>query len=302
MNLLFNLKICFGVILIFISYSKSFPQKIKRSTGTYQIKWESNQTRDEAYRVVEQQAKIDAIINAFGQYVEQETNLTVASGKSIFNIIGATKVKGEWMETLDKKINEETQEVKGEYGVRQEIWISCEIKGKIKEATPKANIEVYTLGYPNKASKTETYYSGDSLYLYFKSPVDGYLSVYLDDGKNINRILPYDYSSDSHVEVNADTEYLLFSEDHNYFNDPKRKIDKLELFTPLESELNTLHVIFSENNYYKPGLNVSKKDKYKNTIPKTLARKDFEEWLADNKTSLNDFQDYQININISGEK
>jgi len=73
------------------------------------------------------------------------------------------------------------------------------------------------------------------------------------------------------------------------------------VFTPLESEINTLHVIFSEKKYFKPGLNNARKDERNYIIPKSLSRKNFEEWMAGNKTAISDFLDYQINIEIFGE-
>jgi hypothetical protein len=60
----------------------------------------------------------------------------------------------------------------------------------------------------------------------------------------------------------------------NYFNN---NVDELELFTPLESESNTLHVLFSESNYYKPGLTNTKVNDDGYVLPKSLSRKQFEE-------------------------
>jgi len=291
----------FFLLFILIFFSETYAQKVVKSSGTAQIKLEQNITKNEAYRKVEQLAIIKAIENAFGTFVEQESNLTVQSGKSNFNIIGTTKVKGEWIKTLDKKIDEQQREVKGKYGKQQEIWITCTIKGKVKEASPKANIETYTLSYPNSASRADVFKSGSNLYLSFISPVDGFLSVYFDDGKNIFKILPYnDMAGKSTVFVEADKEYIFFDnkKEYNYF---RNNVDELELFTPLISEINTIHILFSEENYIKPRLiDVTKSDNGY-MLPKSLSRKQFENWLADNKTALNDFVDVQLYIEILGE-
>lgn len=286
--------------LIDLSAQKS---KIKTTTGEAQIKLESNVTKEEAYLKVEQLAIIDAISNAFGTYVEQVAILTVESGKSRFNIIGTTKVKGEWVETIDEpKFTEVFREVKVENGKQMELWITCNIKGRAKEATPKANIETYTLSYPNSASKSFTFNSGNNLYLYFKSPVDGYLSVYFDDGKNIYRILPYnDMSSESCVKIVADKEYIFFSKskEHNYFGN---SIDELELFTPLKSESNKIHVLFSESIYRKPILTDAKVLEGDYLRPKSLSRQQSADWIAETKATLDDFIDAQINFEIIGER
>ena len=103
-------------------------KRLKKVAGTAQIKLEHNSTKDAAYRQVEQLAIVNAIEIAFGTFVEQETNLTVSDGKSRFNIIGTTKVKGEWIETLNKKIDKKQREVEGEFGTQQKIWITCVLK------------------------------------------------------------------------------------------------------------------------------------------------------------------------------
>ena len=275
--------------------------KITTTSGTAQIKQEDNISKEEVLIKVEQLAIIDAITNAFGTYVEQEANLTIESGKSSFNIVGTTKVKGDWIETLDKKIYEEPREIKSENGKRQETWITCKIKGKAKEATPKANIEVYTLSYPNIASKSTDFKSGDNLYLYFKSPVDGYLSIYLDDGKNIYKILPYqNMESESCLKVNADKEYIFFSKikEHNYFGN---SVDELELFTPLKSELDKLHILFSEKKYLKPRLTDARELEGGYVLPKSSSRQQSADWLAETKATIDDFIDHQIYITIKGE-
>jgi hypothetical protein len=288
-------------VILFFCMQTLLAQRIKRSAGTAQVRVENNMTKQETRRKAEELAKIDAITKAFGSFIEQESNMTVESGKSRFNIIGNTKVKGEWVETLNLDLKDEPREVEGEYGTELEIWITCNIRGKVKEATPKANIEAYALSCPDKMSKSGTFNSGDALYLYFKSPVDGYLSVYYDDYKDIFQILPYkNMSNESCLPVKADKEYVLFSDNsaHNYYNS---NVDQLEVFTPLESEINTLHVIFSEKKYFKPRLNNARHDERNFIIPKSLSRKNFEEWSAGNKTAISDFLDYQINIEIFGE-
>jgi len=275
--------------------------KITTTSGTAQIRLEQNMTKEEAYIKVEQLAIIDAITNAFGTYVGQESNLTVESGKSSFNIVGTTKVKGDWIETLDKKMDEESRELKGDFGKQQETWITCKIKGRVKEASPKADIDVYTLSYPNVASKSTNFKSGDMMYLYFKSPIDGFLSVYLDDNKNVFKILPYNnMESISCLKVEADKEYIFFStsKEHNFF---ENSVDELELFTPLKTEKNVLHVLFSGTDHQKPRLTDAKEQEGKYLLPKSLSRQQSADWLAKTKATIDDFIDYQIYIEILGE-
>lgn len=289
------------LMLLILSFSLS-AQQTKRSSGTARIRIEDNMTKERARKKVEELAKVDAIINAFGQYVEQETNITVREDRSNFNIIGTIKVKGEWVRELSKSFEEDSRDEKETFGTVKTQWITCNIRGIVKEATPKANLEYNTLNYPNPLSRATTFVSGESFYLWFKSPVDGYLSVYLDDGDNVFRLLPYDdMSSPSTIKIQADKPYVFFSpnKEHNHFGN---RVDELIFHTSKRNELNTLHILFSEREYFKPILDGSYMDEEGTIVPKSLAKKQFETWLANNKTSIGDFQDAQILIEILRDK
>lgn len=292
-----------ALLLVFLTAFPLAAQQTKRSSGTAQVRVEDNMTKEEARRIAEEQAKIDAIVNAFGQYVEQETNVTVQEGRSNFNIIGNVRVKGEWVRTLGEvTFNEETREEKGTFGTVQSLWMTCKIRGVVKEATPKANIQYRTLNFPDFRSRATTFASGENFYLWFKSPVNGFLSVYVDDGESVYRLLPYDDMPVANtVKVEADKAYIFFSREneHNYFGN---SVDELVLITPKKSELNTLHILFSERDYPKPGLTAGYKTEDGTFLPKSLTLPLFENWLAGNKTSIPDFLDVQVNIEILKEK
>jgi hypothetical protein len=285
------------VIVLLGSTILGFSQKIKSETGMAQVKLENNMTKEQTYHIVEELAKINAIENAFNTYVSQESNVIVNSGKSDFRIIGTTKVKGEWIETLDKKLTEDTRDEVGQFGNEKSIWITCIIKGRIKEATPKANIEFATLSCPRLNCRSTTFSSGEQLYLYFKSPMDGYLSVYLDDGNTVNRLLPYINSlNSSSINVKADKEYFFFVKGEN--NLEQEKTDEIELYALKKQEYNTLYIIFSETNYFKPILSQEKVLDNGFLMPKSLPKYKFEEWLSENRATLDDFQDRIVDIEI----
>ncbi|HEX7585300.1 MAG TPA: hypothetical protein VF373_11470 [Prolixibacteraceae bacterium] len=284
-------------ILLFGCVISGFSQKIKTESGTAQVKLEKNRTKEETYQKVEELAKINAIENAFNTYVEQESNITVNSGKSDFRIIGTTKVKGEWIETLDKKLTEDIKEEKGQFGIEKTVWVTCKIRGRIKEATPKANIEFATLSCPRLNCRSTAFTSGEQLYLQFQSPLDGYLSIYLDDGITVNRLLPYTSAQNSSsVNVKADKEYFFFVKGEN--NPEFGKPDEVELYTLKRIEYNTLYVIFSEENYYKPMLSQEKVVENGYFLPKSLSKTKFEEWLSTNRATLPDFLDRTVDIEI----
>lgn len=278
------------IVLLLLFTSNLMAQKTRTESGSAQIRIEGNMTEEQAKRKVEELARIKAIENAFGSYVEQQANITVNSGKSDFRIIGQTKVKGEWINTLNGP------EFKKEFKDGA-LWITCTIRGKIKEATPKASLEYQTLSCPKINCRSTTFSSGEQLYLYFRSPLDGYLSVYLDDGNTVNRLLPYTSAINSNsVRIKADKEYFFFTKDQidSYFGKP----DEVELYTLKKQEFNTLYVIFSEQVFFKPVLNEEKSIQNGYLLPKTISKNKFEDWLSQNRATLSDFIDGTVDIEI----
>lgn len=301
-----NFLISVIIILMLVFNSSSFSQQLERSSGSANVLVENTMTKNEAREQAHELAIINAIENAFGTYVEQETDITIQGGRDYFSIIGATKVKGDWIETIKKTYKEDTRSISTKNGIENEIWITCNITGKVRKSTNlKAAINYETLNTPDKRSRRRDYDSGENLYLYFKSPVDGYLSVFLEDEDSVYRLLPDPSMTGkefSAVSVKADQEYILFSKD-NEVNNFGGKARECELFTqPNQNEVNKLYLIFSEDRYVKPTLEPEKPLDYKGqnyTTPQSLRKKDFKKWLADNRARDPGFLDVKVVIHIS---
>lgn len=274
----------------------SIAQGSRVAVGESSIRIESFMSQNEAEERVIELAKVDALIREFGQYVEQQSNLDLQNGKVDFRSYGQTKVKGEWIRTLgDPEIKFDERMVKG----KPERWITCKIKGEVRRAIPKADLEVEILGCPEKSCITEKFKSDQNLYLYVKSPLSGFLSVFLDDGTNVYRLLPYrSMEGQKSVKISADKEYILFSTSQNKFSQAS---DALQVFTEREYEANTLIIIFSENDYSKPRLNEEQIDQNNLIIPKSLSKNYFENWLGNNRAAFPDFLDIKKRITITAK-
>jgi hypothetical protein len=289
-------KLVFLMLSLGILSTKAYTDKTKIVIGVSQVRIEAHISENEAKEKAIELAKIDALIKKFGQYVEQESELALHSGKVDFVSYGQTKVKGEWVRTIG--------EPKFEYFIRNESdnpqkWISCSIKGEVRRAIPKARLQVETLSSPQKNCRTSNFVSEENMYLYIKSPIDGYLSVYLDDGNTVYRLLPYRrMNSTKAVPIKGDQEYILFSRDNPNFN---TYADQLELFTNKNQEVNTLIVVFSEHEYQKPILYDEKSGKAEYITPKSLSKKAFENWLAENRSLYPDFLDLRKKVSISAQ-
>jgi hypothetical protein len=293
---IFIMTIFFGLIL---SSRSATGQKIKRAEGEAQVKVERNMTREQTQQKAVELAKVNAIESVFGTYVEQQTNITVESGKSDFYIIGSTKVKGIWIREIDRKLTEEYREENGQYGPEKILWITCRIKGEVKQATPHPAIEYQVRNCIYPTCRTASFNSGEQLYLWFKSPVDGYLSVFLDDGSMVYRLLPYsDMMNTNSFMIESDEGYLFFSPEATKGLQSGEKPDEIELYTLGKKENNLLILVFSTNPFFKPGLDKELVEANRFMLPKSLLKGKFEEWLSDNRATYEDFQDVQIPLEI----
>lgn len=303
MNTPYNLRLFAFIIFIQMMFGSHTPvqaQRITRTEGISQVRVERNMTRDEAIRKAIELAKINALENEFGTYVEQQTNLTVESGTSDFYIVGNTKVKGIWVRDIEKpKITDDYREEKGQYGTEKILWITCQVKGDVKPARPRPAIEYQVRNCKFPTCRTTSFLSGEQLYLWFKSPVKGYLSVFIDDGNMVYRLLPYSNVNDqSSYEVTGDENYLFFSPESHKGVNPADKPDEIELYTLKRSEYNTLILVFSTDSYFKPGLYPERIDAAKNILPKSITKSRFESWLSEHRAQFDDFFDLSIPIEI----
>ena len=282
-------------IFFFLSVLSSFTfsQQIKTVTGESTLRIEPTMSLLEAEDKAVELARIDALIKEFGQYVEQQNNLDLANGKVAFRSYGQTKVRGEWIRNIgepDFKYADKMNDGK------TERWITCTIKGEARKAMPKADVDVEILNCPSKDCLGDRFKNEQLLYLYVKSPINGFLSVFLDDGSMVYRLLPYrNMTAQKSFPIKADKEYILFSREAK---DENISPDELQLTTTREAETNTIIVVFSENDYTKPRLNDEQLDKDHFIIPKSLSRRYFENWLGENRAAFADFLDIKRRITI----
>ncbi len=286
-------------ISLLLIYSTTFSQNAIRSKGSSQVRVESSMSKEQTRDIAEELAMINAIENEFNTYVEQEGETRIQNGRVNFDIIGNTKVRGEWIRTIKKDFSEETTIEKGEYGKEQVIWIKCDITGDIRECVSRADLETVTLNCPLEQCRTTAYYNGEDLFLLFQSPIDGYLSLFLADDEQAYRLLPYaSMGTLSAVKIKGDKEYVIFSRKNSYpFNDGFA-IDAMQLTTVKSIEYNSVYVVFSEEKYIKPILEDIQEIGDGYYLPRSLDLSEFKEWLGDCRAEMPDFQAKRIRISI----
>ena len=124
-----------------------------------------------------------------------------------FFALGGSDVKGEWIETIGNP----------EYQLQFEnhfLVISCTVKGKVREIeSTKTEIIAKPLrNGTNLRYESNEFKDGDDLYLYFRTPEDGYISIYLLDENTqlLYNILPYKNQPIPSVKVKGMTERIFF--------------------------------------------------------------------------------------------
>jgi len=142
--------------------------------------------------------------------------------------------------------------------------------------------------------------NNEQLYLFFKSPVKGNVSIFLDDGNMVYRLLPYMNMTDEFqngIHVKGDIDYLFFSWENNILDISRNVLDEVEIFTNKHLEYNDIYIIFSEAPFVKPILNESAQ--VNNLIlPKSISQAKFQKWLTNNRHANSSFQDIRRTITI----
>ncbi len=301
-----NILIVSFIFLLAFLPAFSFCQDLIKARGSAQMVLEDNMSKEDLQEELRRLAKIDAIENQFGSIIEQESRVEINEGGTTFNIVGDRYLKGEWIETTREHFAEEYVKIKGKGKKDYELWMSCELTGIIREITqPEILFEWTTTNCPEKVCRTTDFISGEPMYLFFQSPVKGYLNVYSTEDEQTFRLLPYQNMSGNysqHVPVSADVEYLFFSTDphHNRLeNFSHLNADELIMTTEDDEEYVYLYIVFSTKEFVKPTLDHSYASSVNDYIvPRSLKISEFESWLVENRIRNQNFYYKKLRLKI----
>lgn len=249
-------------------------QRTERVRAEYTYHAPENVTLEAAKRTALERAKLQAIADEFGTVVSQSnttfvTNQSGESNTDFFSLAGS-EVKGEWIETIG--------EPKYSISYEQEMLVvKVSVSGRIREIVSVQidfKAEVLCNGTDLKFARTD-FKSGDDLFLYFQSPVDGYLAVYLldDVSQMVYCLLPYKSSSEAVVPIEHDKPYIFFSAKHA--GDKAHLVDEYTMTCSRPQEHNTIYIIFSPNEFAKANSN-----NVDELLPQELSFEEFQKWLA----------------------
>lgn len=274
---------CIGVQAVAVA------QKTERVTATYTYYAPEHVSIEEARRVALQRAQLQAIADAFGTIVTQSnaTRVRNENGKSDVSLLslGASEVRGEWLRTDGEP----------EYDIAYEdgmLAVTVRVKGVIREIVNAAvdfQAKVLRNGTEDRF-EGEEFRNGDDLYLSFRSPVDGFLTVYLLDAEGTAYcLLPYRNDTGGRVAIEGNRHYVFFSLD-DVPAEERSIVDEYTMTCSRDGELNQIYVIFSPQlftkavDYAGEGLQ-----------PRELPYEEFQEWLFKCRK-----QDPEMRVEVKG--
>ena len=251
--------------------------------------WSLERAQRQAYQL----AIFQALQNGFPTQVaraskyllENRTQGQNAQTRIYFYLTGDQYIGAEWLETLEARYQTEVR--------KGQVWVSCKVKGRARARTePPLPLEVRTLRCRDTQCTTTDFWAGDPFYLYFRSPVEGYLQVFWEDSGEVYRLLPYQNQRMQAWPVRADTIYLFFAPD------PKRRseafwTDELILTAEKPEVLHRVYVVFSRHPLAAPPERFNPRTGFH-----TVSLSDFQDWLLSERLRMPDLNLRFIDISV----
>ncbi len=258
-----SLLLLFGIVPV-------IAQRVETVRGEYSYHAPENISLERAKQIAVERARLKAMADIFGTKISQ-TNISTISSKNdrsenTFQSLGSSEVKGDWLEDID------TPEIAIRYESSM-LVVTAKVHGKVRERV-NADIDLQIKVLCNGV-ESSNFKDRDQLAVDFKTPVKGYLSIYLSDDNASMAfcLLPYDNEGGKIRYLKHNVNYTLLSpKDSVYPSDKETTI----LTTTKDLEHNRLIFIFSTNEFAMPLTNSGK------YLPELLL-KDFNKWLHRNR-------------------
>ena len=261
------------VLLLFAILSLPLcAQKTQKVSGEFTYYAAGNESVNQAKTKALEGAKIKALAKVFGTVISQDTYSAekVSDGKSssTFNQLTSSEVKGEWIEDIKEP------EFIVNY-IQDALVVTCKVNGSAREISNESTAfeAVVLRNGTNKRYEDVHFKDKDDLYLYFRSPVDGYVAVYLvDEAPTAYCLLPYLNNRTGQHKVKGGEEYVFFNAKGLKTN---TEIDELSLACDNDLENYKMYVLFSPNPFTKAVDNMTTENQ-----PRQLSYNDFTKWLG----------------------
>lgn len=276
--------------------------KVVTVEATYSLEIPPYMSYDQACREGIVKAKNQAIDSVFYSVLSGFDEVTVKNTNANSEVsllsIHRSQVKGVWLGDLAKP---QFKRVLADDG-RDFLYVT--VKGKVRELK-SAGIQFEALPLrvkPDLKLQTNTFKNGDDFFLYFRSPVNGFLTVFLFD-TNLNEVcymLPYQSSGEGYYAITHDVQYTFFSTDKAKPDDGEIDEFVMTCSDGNKEEYDELYVVFSPNKYVKKPSTLEKKQLGNDLIlPDRMDYEGFNKWLTEYQQIDEDMQIARIPIRVS---
>lgn len=259
-------------------------QKVRNVSGEYTYYPPETMSLEQAKAAAVERARLDAIAREFGANVSQTNTVAVSvrndDSQTDFQSLGSTEVNGDWLG--DTREPEISVAYEGDM-----LMISVKVWGKVRERK-RADFELSVKTLCN-GIESEKFKNNDRFSVRFRSPVKGYLSIWLADDnlRQVYCLLPYDNANGQAREVQSRKEYTLLSTADELY--PYR--EETILTAEQDVEFNRLVFIFSTAGFAMP---LTEQGEY---LPE-LSTADFDRWLQRNRVKDENMYVIQKTIEI----
>lgn len=295
------MRIRLSIFLLIVIPVLAFGQKkMVEYTGKYTLP--SYLPEDVARGIFLERAKSEAIATEFGTSLRSESMVSSfndqssAHGESFFHEINTMIVPGVWLgdEQGYPKFQRLLQ--------NGQFVISVSVKGWVVQhnntATP-IEVKVLRNGTDPRRFESQRFIDGDRMNVWMKSPVSGYVCVYLYDhqAERAYCLLPYSSAEDGAYSIRANQDYVFFAPEME--RNKNIKVDRFMLTAENHVDYNVLYILFSPNKFAQPNSKYGENQINARLItPASMDYADFMKWKADMLTADSRMEERSIMLEI----
>ena len=276
----------YGVSLIFcfLFALTSQAQRVATVCGEYRYTVPGEIPLNRAKQIAIDKARNEAIANEFGQVVSQSTNTTIHSSGTQSSVqsdsYASTESKAIWLS--------DTKEPEVSIAYENDVMvITASVCGKARELKT-AEVEL-RMQVVSNGIETERFKNNEKVAIHFKSPVNGYVSIFFrdDNAGMIYCMMPYENEDGTAREVKSNKEYIYLSTEDPIYPYPEETI----LVTDKTVEFDTFILVFSKKDFSMPSSEAGE------FVPE-LSVEDFQKWLRKNRINDETMQTIEKSIQI----
>ena len=277
----------YGVSLIFcfLFALTSQAQRVATVCGEYRYTVPGEIPLNRAKQIAIDKARNEAIANEFGQVVSQSTSTTIHSSGTQSSVqsdsYASTESKAIWLS--------DTKEPEVSIAYENDVMvITASVCGKARELKT-AEVEL-RMQVVSNGIETERFKNNEKVAIHFKSPVNGYVSIFFrdDNAGMIYCMMPYENEDGTAREVKSNKEYIYLSTEDPIYPYQEETI----LVTDKTVEFDTFILVFSKKDFSMPSSEAGE------FVPE-LSVEDFQKWLRKNRINDETMQTIEKSIQIN---